>query len=283
MAAFGDFSVLEQDDPRATEKLLAKLVKLGFETIAVNKFFTLKKTGKAKEAKDNNPYPKPTNWLQSPGIQALKKSAPKLRVLSRLTIVMEEHSQLHQVASDAVQAFDILAVRPANEKQFLQCCSTLEVDIISLDMTVRLPFYIKHPQVNQAIERGVHFEIVYSPAIRDLTLRRYLFSNALQLVQVAKGRNIVVSSEGESEMDFRGPYDVANLSLLFGLKENQTKDVVSKNIRSVIFHAEARRGTGRAVVSGCPIKALTQGDTWRIKHTADAEVGSEPASKKIKS
>ena len=281
MAAFGDFSVVSKDDPRETEKLLVKLISLGFQTFAVNQFFTLKKTNKSN--KDiNRQYPKPKEWAQMPQLQALMKNNSKIQVLSRLTVVLEENSQMHQLASDAVQAFDILSVRPANEKQFFQCCSTLEIDIISLDMTIRTPFLVKHTQVNQAIERGVHFEIVYSPAIKDATQRRHIFKNALQLVQVARGRNIIVSSEGEAEMDFRGPYDIANLSLLFGLKENRAKDAISKNVRAVVFHANARRGPGRAVVSGRSIQSLKQSVMCEDKRKADSIVSSQPACKKMK-
>lgn len=40
----------------------------------------------------------------------------------------------------------------------------------------------------KAIDRGVGFELVYSPAIKDSTMRRYTISNALNLTQVCKGK-----------------------------------------------------------------------------------------------
>ena len=46
----------------------------------------------------------------------------------------------------------------------------------------------------QALERGVHFEICYAPAIRDAVQRRSVFRNAMSLVSACKGRNIIVSS-----------------------------------------------------------------------------------------
>ena len=70
---------------------------------------------------------------------------------------------------------DILAVQLATdlEKLFQRSCKTLDVDIIYLDMTERLPFYLKFPTVNAAIERGIHFEFggYSSSAIRDSSLR----------------------------------------------------------------------------------------------------------------
>jgi hypothetical protein len=40
----------------------------------------------------------------------------------------------------------------------------------------------------KAIERGLGFELVYSPAIKDSTMRRYTISNALNLMQICKGK-----------------------------------------------------------------------------------------------
>ena len=51
-------------------------------------------------------------------------------------------------------------------------------------------------------------------------------------------------------MDFRGPYDIVNLGLLFNFKEEQSKAAISKSCRAVLFHAQARKGTERSVISG---------------------------------
>jgi ribonuclease P/MRP protein subunit RPP1 len=57
-------------------------------------------------------------------------------------------------------------VNPTNEKLFQAACGTFEVDIISLDMSARLPFYLKHSTVGLAVERGIYFELCYGAAIR---------------------------------------------------------------------------------------------------------------------
>jgi len=252
MAAFADLNVVHLKNPRETEKLVSKALKLGFETIAICKTYRFKKEKKKGQTADKLA---PLNWDDFPAIQDLKKTHPKLKVYSRLTVQLDDQSQVHQLSSDVVQSFDILAVQPATEKLFQQACKTLEIDIISLDMTDRLPFFLKFPTVNAAIERGVHFEITYSPALRDPTQRKNLISTALDLVVFAKGKNIIVSSGAENELDFRGPYDIINLGLLFNFKEEQSKAAVTKNCRAVLFRAEARKGTERSVISG---KVLTK-------------------------
>lgn len=40
----------------------------------------------------------------------------------------------------------------------------------------------------QALDRGVFFEIVYTPAIRDSTMRRYTIGNSLGLMETCKGK-----------------------------------------------------------------------------------------------
>lgn len=65
-----------------------------------------------------------------------------------------------------VASYDLLAVQPTTEKLFQAACSTFEVDIISLDMGSRLPFFLKGPMVNVALQRGIFFEISYGAAIR---------------------------------------------------------------------------------------------------------------------
>ena len=131
-------------------------------------------------------------------------------------------------------------------------------------------------QVRQAIERGIHFEIVYSPAIRDNTQRRYIISNAMELVHVSKGKNIIISSEAGHQMDLRGPYDVANLGNLFGMKEEQCKAAVSGNVRAVLYHAEARRSTEKSTISGCLISAgKVRCGKWERKEQLEMEKEEE--------
>ena len=252
MAAFADLNVPYLEDPRETEKLVSKAVKLGFETIAICKTHRLKHEvgkGKKNKTKDSNQL-SPIDWSVLPAIQDMKMKNPKLRFYSRITVLLDDQSQVHQLSSEAVQAFDILAVQPSTEKLYQQACKSLEIDIISFDMSRRLPFYLKFPTVHAAVERGVHFEIIYSTAFMGTTERTQLLSIAMNMVVFTKGKNIILSSGAEHELDFRGPYDIVNLGLLFNFKEEQSKAAITKNCRAVLFHAQARKATERSVISG---------------------------------
>ena len=47
-----------------------------------------------------------------------------------------------------------------------ETCSSFEIDIITLDLSNRLPFSLKFGPVNLALQRGLFFEITYAPTLR---------------------------------------------------------------------------------------------------------------------
>jgi ribonuclease P/MRP protein subunit RPP1 len=80
-----------------------------------------------------------------------------------------------------------------------------------LDLGSRLPFRIKNGPVNLAITRGMYFEIRYAPAIRDQNSRKNLIANAMALVKVTKGKNLILTSEAAAALEIRAPHDIVNL------------------------------------------------------------------------
>ncbi|CAK0785375.1 hypothetical protein CVIRNUC_008583 [Coccomyxa viridis] len=165
--------------------------------------------------------------------------------LSRLTIAFEEPAaaaQLLSAPADAIAAsHDILAVQPLSERALQQVCSSLDVDIITFDLSKRLPFRLKPATLQEAVKRGAHLEICYAVAIRDEGARRTCFANALALSRAMGGKGIIVSSGARSVWEMRAPHDVINLATLFGLNQQQAKDAVSERCAAVIKHAEKRR------------------------------------------
>lgn len=172
--------------------------------------------------------------------------------LSRLTLLFTDTSQNPSLntSNSYLAPFDILAVRPTNEKAYNAACTNLEVDIISIDMGVRLPWYFKRTMTGVAIKRGVVFEIAYSGAIRDSSARRHLISNAQSLIRVTKGKGIIISSEAQKALEIRGPHDIVNMaSTLFGMSTDAARDAISTNARQVLYHAATRIKTAKAVIS----------------------------------
>ncbi|KAI9004126.1 RNase P subunit p30-domain-containing protein, partial [Gaertneriomyces semiglobifer] len=148
-----------------------------------------------------------------------------------------------------LSSYDLIALQPTTERLFQIACNNLDIDIISLEMSARLPFFLKHSTINAAIQRGVYFEICYSAAIRDVTARKHLISNAAALVRVTKGKNILITSGAEKALELRGPHDVINLGSIFSMNQTLTKSSIMDNCRSILFHSATRRKTMRGVIS----------------------------------
>jgi hypothetical protein len=109
------------------------------------------------------------------------------RPLSRITVTVEDSTHVSNLDTAILGTYDIVAARPTTEKvspapwqalplrraarpsplvssplpphlsqAFEQCCRSARLDVISLDLSRRLPFYPKMPLVAAAIKRCRH-------------------------------------------------------------------------------------------------------------------------------
>uniref|UniRef100_A0A8C7BMJ1 Ribonuclease P protein subunit p30 n=1 Tax=Neovison vison TaxID=452646 RepID=A0A8C7BMJ1_NEOVI len=156
---------------------------VGYSVVAINHVVEFKE----KKQEIEKPVAVSELFTTLPIVQG--KSRP-IKVLTRLTIIVSDpsHCNVLRATSSRVRLYDIVAVFPKTEKLFHVACTHLDVDLVCITVTEKLPFYFKRPPINVAIDRGVGFELIYSPAIKDSTMRRYTISNALNLMQVCKGK-----------------------------------------------------------------------------------------------
>ncbi|XP_030841763.1 ribonuclease P protein subunit p30-like [Strongylocentrotus purpuratus] len=263
MTKFSDLNLIDSRlDEKRKQKAIARAARLGYEVVAINH----------RQAKLDRKTKIPSAPERPKEVESdyLKVQGKEIKVLSRLTVTLNDSAQTIVLRSDGVSTYDVLAVEPTTEKMFHKACTELEVDIISCDMTMKLPFYFKHHSIKPALERGVQFEICYTPAIRDTSLRRNVFHNALALVGSLKGKNIIISSGVENAMELRGPQDVANLGSLFGLSEDKAKAAISTNCQSALVHAFTRNGTIRSAMSVQKVTELAPDELWKVKASLEA-------------
>ena len=188
-----------------------------------------------------------TNQIPSPLPFA---TPPCVHVLRRCTLHLADPSQNHRLANLAV-VYDILALRPFNERSLLQACQSLDCDIISLDLGTRFPFHFKHTTLASALQRGIKFEICYGPGMLNTdggSSRRNLISNATQLIRATRGKGIILSSEAKHALACRAPADVVNMAVLWGLGQEKGMEAVGREARSVVVQAEMKRRSFRGVV-----------------------------------
>lgn len=186
----------------------------------------------------------------TPVVPVASFNAPaNLKVLTRLTLTISDTSQNHRLSALQSQ-YDLIALRPTNEKSFQLCCSSLECDLISLDLSQRLPFILKFKTVSAALQRGIRFEICYGVGFNaGSDARRNVISGATALIRATRGKGLILSSEAKDALSLRGPHDVINLTQIWGLSQEKGKEGVCEEAGRVVTLAKLKRETYRGVVT----------------------------------
>lgn len=204
-----------------------------------------------------------------------------LNVLRRCTLILSESATNNRIAALSAN-YDILALRPVDEKTFQHACSTAECDLISLDLTQRLGYHFKFKTVSEAVKRGVRFEVCYSQGLLGESLaRRNLISNVVQLIRATRGgRGIIVSSEAKKAIGCRAPWDVVNLAAIWGLSQERAHEAVSKEVRSVVASARLKRTSFRGVID--VVYGGKKPQPKNVEQQVKEVAGQDGASKKRK-
>lgn len=235
---FCDLSVSKNYD----FKKLNLFEKFGFNTIAVNTHVEevseepkkKKKKGEIKEKKDYIPAP----------VEIPKEITDNvnLNILQRVTIEFSDPTTTYRLThSENLKKYDIIAIIPKTLQAFQYVCNTLDVDIITFEPETRLSFKISRKLYRQTVERGMFFELMYSPAIKDSTSRKNIISNAHMYHAVGKSKSIIVTSGAENESQIRDVHDVINLGFILGLNSNESLEVIRNNARRLILKTDGRR------------------------------------------
>lgn len=227
-------------DTHHLPRTLAFLAELGYNAIALNHSISGKLPAHITCA-----IPSP---LPLPSHDTLNKLPANFDILRRVTLTLTESYQNARLA-ELSRSYDILAVRPVDERTFQLACGSLDCDIISLDLTHRLPFFFKHKMLSEAVRSGKRFEICYSQGLLgDSSARRNLISNATQLIRASRGRGLIISSEARAAVGCRGPWCAINLATIWGLGQERGFEAMSKEARSVVVSARLKRTGYRGVI-----------------------------------
>ncbi|KFA55008.1 hypothetical protein S40293_02342 [Stachybotrys chartarum IBT 40293] len=215
---------------------LAQASALGYDTVALNHTLTL-----PFPAAPTSPFPP----LPRPSSPSQKLPA----VLRRATLPLADPAASNYRLSSLLPVYDILAIRPLTRDAFQNACLTLDVPIISIDLTQQLGYYFRPKPCMAAVLRGVRFEVCYAQALRaDHRGRANFIANASGLVRATRGRGIILSSEAGTPLDLRGPADVINLLSVWGLGNDKGMDGLRSIPRSVVVNEGIKRNGFRGVV-----------------------------------
>ncbi|XP_037421357.1 uncharacterized protein LOC119286114 isoform X1 [Triticum dicoccoides] len=247
---FFDLSLLPS--PNSNSRLLAaaRALELGYAAVALDH----PHRGLLADADRCHTAPFPAlSSLPLPPSASLHRSrngsptSEPFRQYTRITLSLDSAaaaaSALAPSAARLLRTYDIVAARPLTQAALDHLCqSATEIDVISIDFSHKLPFRLKLPTIKLALQRGIHFEIAYSPLIDDVNSRRQVLAEANLLVDWTKGKNLIISSAAHNANEIRGPYDVINLcAFLLGLSMERAKAAMSVNCRLLISKATRKK------------------------------------------
>lgn len=187
--------------------------------------------------------------IPDPLPHAVTDLPPKLEIRRRVTLTLTDtlqNARLNALASH----YDVLALRPIDERTLQLACGSYDCDIISLDLSQRFGFPFRLKTFSEAVKAGKRVEVCYAQGLLgDASARRNLISNATQLIRATRGRGLIISSEARSALACRGPWDVINLAAIWGLGQERGHEALAKEARGVVVRAQLKRTSFRGVVN----------------------------------
>jgi ribonuclease P/MRP protein subunit RPP1 len=172
---------------------------------------------------------------------------PQFTRLNLATGDMQEIHQLTRLLSGI--RFDVVSVTPLSDEVFRALCSTVDVDVISLDPTRYLP---KHcwKDLKSAVNRGIAIEFLYSQFLAGDAALKTLISCCQSVVHATRGRNakarkLFFSFGSDSPDRVRSPADVRAFGRLVGLP--RVERLTSEVVKAVLAKGLARQSHAGAV------------------------------------
>ena len=240
--------------PAAVRRALQHLLKLGFDGFALSvevdggrlhrfKPFRVSFNGIGGPASDDSTA---AHSVQS---ACLRPPNPRLPIdvasegfFHALRLTIESSSLEHLVhitpSSLICKFYDVVAVKPGSSEEFSFLCNECEcVDVICIDSQARLPFDMRLKDVENAVKRGISFEVTVASALRDPQTKRHLIANGSQIVRLTRGGKHVMINSGAAEfLECRAPQDLANLGTLMGMSYEHSRNAVSTVWKRVLEH-----------------------------------------------
>ncbi|KRX34456.1 Ribonuclease P protein subunit p30 [Trichinella murrelli] len=250
---FTDLNILyKQNESR---ELIISIIKfafqqLGYSTVAVNceQLYSYAKSSNAacsKRKRQQSSVPEP--FVVDPteiDILSLESRGERLRVFSRLTLVVNSVERLQELLSNKIISnYDIIAVCPLNETTFDMAASDSRVHLLTTDVTADNFSLFQGNRLNEAVRNGKYIEISYSPAIMDTSIRKE--HKSLMLFRTIGEKGIILTSRATRPMEMRAPYDVINISHLFGMNTNESRSAITVNPQQLLLAVEDNKSKPR--------------------------------------
>ncbi|KAK6897427.1 Ribonuclease P/MRP protein subunit RPP1 [Candida tropicalis] len=191
-------------------------------------------------------------------IKEFKPKFPKLRLFTRITLIINDCSKIPSIPK-LTNNFDIISIQPNNEKVFQSIVLNLEIDLISINLSNKLNFYLKFKTLHTAIEKGIKFEINYSQLIsgnqgflnnetNSNLIKKNFFNNVLQLIRGTRSNGLVISSGAQNPLQLRNLNDILILLSTLGLDKNKSRKFITEMPEKVLINGKLKSKSHRQTI-----------------------------------
>ncbi|CAO4373426.1 unnamed protein product [Caenorhabditis nigoni] len=215
----------------------------------------------------------------------LEKRGKVFRQFSRITFTANEQVVINKVfIHPTVLSYDIVAVRPGDSSVIDTLSRKTELfDIITIDhLEENRGKWLSGSKVMDRIRNdGVFYEIAYAESLMPATRKNTLF-NGRVLIRSLKSKNVIICSGAETMLDLRSPVDVMNMSLLWGVANNEARKMISGFPKNLLLQAECR-GTGNGDVCSMKLseaEKMAGGNDEEEEENGEEDVGNEDVEEK---
>ncbi|CCG22551.1 Rpp1 protein [Candida orthopsilosis Co 90-125] len=191
-------------------------------------------------------------------LDELKPNFSTLNLFTRVTLIVNDSSKLQGIAK-LQNHFDLFAIQPTTEKALQLTILNIECDLISLNLSNKLPFFLKFKAIGTGVSKGIKFEINYSQLVTGSSgfssdvsvnlIKKNWFNNVLQLIRSSRSRGIVVSSGAQTPLQLRNSNDILILLKTLGLNSSKAKSCITINPEKALLNARLRIKSYKQVIS----------------------------------
>lgn len=156
--------------------------------------------------------------------------------MSRLTLVLDDPRKNFGInlGNEIIKSYDIFAIFPTTESMLTSAVSSLDMDIICLDVSKnRLLDSCKFGLFKIISSRFITIELTSANSLKDSHCQRNIISNTRLISRMAKNCNIILSNQVKNcFQDSQFPiFSISNntsyLTSIFGISINENENCIS--------------------------------------------------------
>lgn len=162
----------------------------------------------------------------------------RIKLYTRITLTLSDPAEFPGL-KHFNSAFDVIAIKPMNEKALLTAITNLDIDILTFEFEESIRYWLKNKAVHNGIAKGRMFEIVYN-SLFDSGSRKNFINASKNLIRASRSAGLVISSGAESSLRLKSKFDIEIMCKVLGISHHQIPHIINKNPFQALLNGKLR-------------------------------------------